>query len=153
MSNFKKRNNTDHIVIHCSATPPGMNIGVREIARWHRDKGWLAIGYHFVIRRDGNVEKGRELEDIGAHARGFNNRSIGICLVGGVNEHNEPQDNFTEEQKRNLALLVDQMLTIWPDSKVVGHRDLPGVHKDCPCFDVAPWWETMKGYIKNLFED
>lgn len=148
----KKRKTTDHIVVHCAATPPDMDIGRREIDRWHRGRGFLGIGYHFVIRRNGDIEKGRELEAIGAHARGFNNRSIGICLVGGVDEHNKPQDNFTEEQKKNLALLIDQMLTIWPDCKVVGHRDLPGVQKACPSFDVGPWWESAKGFVKNLFE-
>lgn len=147
----KKRKTTDHIVVHCAATPPDMDIGSKEIRRWHRAKGWLDIGYHFVIRRNGDIEKGRELDTIGAHARGFNNRSIGICLVGGVDENKQPQDNFTEEQKKNLALLIDQMLTIWPDSKVLGHRDLPGVQKACPSFDVAPWWDSMKGYIENVF--
>ncbi|MDU3350765.1 MAG: N-acetylmuramoyl-L-alanine amidase, partial [Clostridium sp.] len=73
---FKQRNTTDAIFVHCSATKPSMNIGVREISQWHREQGWLAIGYHFVIRRDGTLEAGREQSAVGSHAKDYNSTSV-----------------------------------------------------------------------------
>ena len=70
---MSERKDTDYIVIHCSATKPSMDhVDAKEIDRWHRQRGWRKIGYHWVIRRDGIVEEGRELGEVGAHARGFN---------------------------------------------------------------------------------
>lgn len=125
------------IVVHCSATPPSMDIGAAEIDLWHRQRGWFGIGYHKVFRRDGTVEDGRPLNRPGAHARGFNHRSYGFVLVGGVAEDGKnPEDNFTDEQIEALrtenSILIPQM----PWLVVVGHRDLPGVAKACPSFDV-----------------
>jgi len=128
------------IVVHCSATKPSMDIGAKDIDSWHRKRGWFAIGYHYVIRRDGTVEKGRPDDRPGAHARGYNSTSLGVCLVGGVNDKGKPEDNFTEEQFRSLwhvlFNLVGNYRTI---TTVLGHRDLPKVHKACPSFDVAEW--------------
>ncbi len=136
------RRRTDFIVIHCSATPASMDIGAREIDRWHRAKGWFRIGYHFVIRRDGVIEYGRELHDIGAHAYGVNDRSVGICLVGGVAEDGRTaEDNFTAAQWEALETLVSELEDQFPQAKLVGHRDVtPG--RDCPCFDVSEWNRT-----------
>lgn len=78
------RKDTKYIIIHCSATPPSMDIGAKDIDRWHRAKGWLGIGYHYVIKRDGTVEMGRKLEDAGAHAEGHNHHSVGVCMIGGI---------------------------------------------------------------------
>ncbi len=138
------RKSTDFIVIHCSATPAGMDIGAKEIDRWHRAKGWFRIGYHFVIRRDGSIEYGRELNAVGAHAVGFNERSIGICLVGGVAKDNKtPENNYTPAQWLTLEKLVSELEQQFPKAKVVGHRDLnPG--RGCPSFNVKDWQERRK---------
>lgn len=130
----------DMVIVHCSATPPSMDIGRKEIDQWHKDKGWSGIGYHYVIRRNGLIEKGRDLDKKGAHAKGYNDR-VGICLVGGVSEHwNEPESNFTVRQLVSLdnliAILRHQEKFINDDTEIVGHRDLPEVGKDCPCFNV-----------------
>lgn len=131
----------DKHVVHCAATPPSMDIGVDEIRQWHTvGNGWSDIGYHFVIRRDGTIELGRPIERAGAHAKGHNANSVGTCLVGGVDEDMFPEDNFTKEQKASLRA-IDTGIKAFVDNEVetLGHRDLPGVTKDCPCFDVKKW--------------
>ncbi len=134
-----QRQRTDFIVIHCSATPASMDIGAKEIDRWHRAKGWFKIGYHFVVRRDGTVEHGRELNEVGAHAYGVNDRSVGICLVGGVTgDGKTPQNNFAPAQWVSLEKLVSELETQFPQAKLVGHRDVTS-GRDCPCFDVSAW--------------
>lgn len=136
------RKSTDYIVIHCSATPPSMDIGKKEIDRWHRDRGWNGIGYHYVIRRDGIVEEGRGLKEQGAHVAGYNHNSIGICLVGGVSEEfpRAAEANYTTAQWAVLEKLVTELSGLFPKAVIQGHRDFPGVNKACPCFDVKDWW-------------
>ena len=129
------------LVVHCSATPDDMDIGVAEIDRWHKAKGWRGIGYHFVIRRDGTIEYGRPLSTPGAHAAGFNSKSIGICLVGGINDEGDPEDNFTAIQKTMLRSKLNELkFEKYKHAEVLGHRDLPNVKKACPSFDVRAWW-------------
>lgn len=120
------------VIIHCSATPPNMHIGAKEIKEWHLQRGFNDIGYHFVIQRSGKVEEGRPIKKPGAHAKGHNADSIGICLVGGVDNKGHPEDNFLHDQIIRLKYLLQR----WPDLEVLGHRDLPGVGKACPSFDV-----------------
>jgi len=135
------RETTDTVIIHCSATPADMDIGVKEIDRWHRAKGWLEIGYHFVITRSGVVQEGRKISKPGAHAIGWNKRSIGICLVGGVNEEGEPQDNFTIEQMELLEQLTYELLDKYPIRNVMGHNEV--ARKACPSFDVQEWQKEI----------
>jgi N-acetylmuramoyl-L-alanine amidase len=130
----------DLIVIHCSATPPNRDIGVNDIRTWHvRDRGFRDVGYHYVIRRNGAIEFGRTLDVAGAHAEGFNKKSIGICMVGGVASDLRTVDNFTEAQFTSLDILIRASKHRFPNAKVLGHRDLPNVAKACPAFDVAQW--------------
>jgi len=72
-----------YIVLHCSATPVSMDVGVAEIRKWHKAKGWKDVGYHFVIKLSGKLEYGRPLQQIGSHVLGYNRASVGICYVGG----------------------------------------------------------------------
>ncbi len=127
------------LVIHTAATRPGMDIGAKEIRQWHKAKGWSDIGYHYVIRRDGRVEKGRPDARVGAHVAGHNRDSLGICLVGGVNDNLVPENNYTEAQWKALEELLHKLVQKYPEGKVRGHRDFPGVSKACPCFDAEPW--------------
>lgn len=120
----------DKIIIHCADTPEGMDIGVSEIRDWHLERGWSDVGYHFVIRLDGKIERGRNLDTPGAHARGYNMNSIGICYVGGKDD----KDTRTAEQLKSLDYLIQTLRLIYPGAKVLGHRDLPGVKKYCPSF-------------------
>lgn len=135
------RRTTNWIAIHCSATRPAMDVGVKEIRQWHKAQGWSDIGYHFVIRRDGKIEKGRPIDAIGAHVAGFNATSVGVCMVGGVNQKDftKAENNFTKEQFNALCALLTQLCVRYPGAKVRGHRDFPKVNKACPSFDAIPW--------------
>jgi N-acetyl-anhydromuramyl-L-alanine amidase AmpD len=120
-----------------------MDVGVQDIRKWHRAKGWSDVGYHYVIRRNGTVEKGRGMQAIGSHVRGLNAVSVGICLAGGLDENLKPSDNFTMAQKVALRGEIDRLLVEYPNAKVVGHRDVirPGdPPKACPCFDAGKWY-------------
>ncbi len=139
-----RRKQTDFIVVHCSATKVSADIGAKEIKQWHIDKGWSDIGYHFVIRRNGTLETGRPIENVGAHVAGYNHNSIGICLVGGIDSKGHAQANFTNAQYSRLRELLKTLLSKYPTAIINGHRDFPGVSKDCPCFDVADWWALYR---------
>jgi N-acetylmuramoyl-L-alanine amidase len=137
---------TDYIVIHCSATRPSMDIGAKEIDKWHRapPRNWSKIGYHYIIRRDGTLETGRRENEVGAHAEGFNSNSVSVCWVGGVEEDSlGAEDNRTPEQKARLVKVVDWLKGRYPNAKIVGHRDLPNVKKACPSFDVSDWLKEV----------
>ena len=131
------------IVVHCAATKPSMDIGVREIRSWHEDKGWDDVGYQAVIRRDGTFETGRSVDVPGAHAFGFNANSIGICLVGGIDNAGKPDPNFTPAQLDTLSNVLDECERHYPGAPIKGHRDL-GAGKACPSFDVREWRKSGK---------
>ena len=102
------------------------------------ENGWDDIGYHFVIRRDGTVELGRDIDVTGAHAYGLNKYSIGICMVGGRGSHGKPQDNFTDNQYLSSAILIRGLIFKYPDIRsVIGHGDVRGCDKTCPNFSVS----------------
>lgn len=148
---LKNRNRTDLIVIHCSATRAAQDIGVPEITQWHLQRGFDTVGYHYVIRRNGELETGRPEGTIGAHVRGHNANSIGICLAGGVDTHNKPENNFSAAQFATLVGLLRQLKERHPAARILGHRDLsPDKNADgkitpnefikpCPSFDVQQW--------------
>lgn len=140
------------IVVHCAATHADQDIGVAEIRSWHMapPKNWNDVGYHWVIRRDGTLEKGRDEETVGAHAVGYNSHSIGICLVGGIdaNDKMKADFNFHRSQMATLERLLTTLTLRFPAAEVCGHRDLPGVQKACPAFNVKAWWYgSTKGAI------
>lgn len=131
-----------YLVVHCSATPPDLDWGVADIRRLHQDAfKWKDVGYHYIIKRDGTVEKGRADDTVGAHVKGYNEVALGICLVGGTNNKQEPEFNFTDQQMESLEKVVAKLLGTYPKAYVLGHRDFPAVTKACPCFDVKSWCE------------
>lgn len=133
----------DTIIVHCSATPPDMDVDAGTIRRWHISKGWTDIGYHYVIRRSGDVEEGRDIGKVGAHAKGHNTNSVGICLAGGTKQINRSKSdaNFTANQYHALRTLISDITKqIGRGLDVIGHREVnPG--KACPCFDVQAFME------------
>lgn len=131
----------NRIIVHCAATPPSMDIGAELIAKWHKARGWSDIGYHGVIRRDGMYEPGRSDDQMGAHARGHNLDTLAVCLVGGITEGGAPENNFTPEQFDTLEAVLNWWTAVYGIGwgKVLGHRDLPGVAKACPSFNVQAW--------------
>lgn len=112
-----------------------MDIGALEIDRYHREEGWLEIGYHYVIRLDGTIETGRNPDAVGAHARGYNKRSIGVCLVGGVDDDFNPEDTFSGAQIGALQKLVAWIRNWYGDVQVIGHNEVSA--KACPSFNVS----------------
>lgn len=139
----------DSIVIHCTATKEGQNFRAADIDRWHRQRGWKMIGYNYVIGLDGKIEEGRPLTMNGAHCKGWNDHSIGIVYVGGLDSSGKSKDTRTLAQKKAMHLLVEQLMEKYPTIvDVLGHRDTsPDLNgngkvdphewiKDCPCFDV-----------------
>ena len=137
---FKNRPSTKTLIVHCAATKPSMNWGVREIRQSHKERGFLDIGYHFVIKRDGTLENGRDVMQVGAHTVGQNETSVGICLVGGVDDKMQPQANFTPQQMATLRKLLDELKAKFPGVAIKGHRDFAA--KACPSFDVKRWLDT-----------
>ncbi|MGA1048539.1 MAG: N-acetylmuramoyl-L-alanine amidase [Minisyncoccia bacterium] len=135
------RKNTDTLVIHCAATKPSMDIGVDEITQWHKDRGFDTIGYHYVIRRSGVVEKGREDSLQGAHAVAVNGTSIGVCMVGGVDDSLKWENNFTEAQFRSLKSLIILLKNKYPIEKIIGHYEVES-KKECPSFNVQEWLDN-----------
>ena len=125
------------VIIHCAATKPSMDIGASEIKKWHLDRGWKDIGYHYVIRRNGDIENGIAVALAGSHTKGHNANSIGICLVGGINDKGEPESNFTKAQWATLERLVRILKVDFPHATVHGHREFAA--KACPSFDVQEW--------------
>lgn len=135
---FKPRTVTKYIVVHCAATKPTMDIGLREIRQWHRQQGWLDVGYHFIIRRNGQIEEGRPQDVVGSHVKGHNSESLGICMAGGIDASGKPENNFTPEQFSSLSAILFTLREQYPAASIVGHRELdPG--KACPSFDVQAW--------------
>lgn len=139
----------DAIIIHCTATKEGKDFRAKDIDRWHKEQGWKMIGYNYVIDLDGTIEEGRPLTMTGAHCKGWNNHSIGIVYVGGLDVNGNPKDTRTFEQKVAMHNLVGELMDKYPTiTKVIGHRDTsPDKNGDgvvspnewikaCPCFDV-----------------
>lgn len=143
---WKPLKSVDWIIVHCAATPATMDVGVEEIRAWHLERGWADVGYHYVIRRNGIIEKGRPETRPGAHVRGINHVSLGICLVGGAAKDTKTaENNFTRKQMNSLRDLIEELESRHPNAPVIGHRDVPNVHKACPSFEVMEWYEETFG--------
>ena len=125
------------IIVHCSANKEGSTLRMADIDRYHRSLGWKGCGYHYVIPTDGTIEVGRPEEVKGAHCKNHNNHSIGVCYVGGLAADGKtPKDTRTEEQKRALRMLLEDLHKRYPKALIVGHCDLDPKKPCCPGFDV-----------------
>ena len=131
------------IVIHCSAVRLDQTSSAAQIDTWHRQRGFhLGIGYHYVIRRNGEIEAGRPEYLVGAHCQDHNAHSIGVCYEGGLNARGQPADTRTEAQKKTLLSLLRALKVDYPDALIVGHHDL-NPRKACPCFDAAKEYKNL----------
>ena len=130
----------NRIIIHCSATTKSKNYTVDTIRKWHKQKGYSDIGYHYVIYRDGSIMKGRPLDKVGAHTVGYNTGSIGICYIGGLaKDCKTPKDTRTKEQKESLLKLVHSLKEQFPNATIHGHNEFAA--KACPSFNVQDWYK------------
>jgi len=133
------------IVIHCSAVTPDQESSAAQIDTWHRQRGWkFGIGYHYVIRRNGEIEPGRPEWMVGAHCQNHNQHSIGVCYEGGLDIRGQPDDTRTEAQKATLRRLLEDLHRRYPHALIVGHHDL-NPRKPCPCIkDVIGEYKDLK---------
>ncbi|MBR6142437.1 MAG: N-acetylmuramoyl-L-alanine amidase [Bacteroidaceae bacterium] len=132
----------NEIIVHCADTPEGRDNTVADITRWHKDRGFRTIGYHYVIYRDGSIHNGRPIEEIGAHCKGHNAHSIGICYIGGKSADGKKHiDTRTPEQKEALLSLLRQLKARYPNAQIYGHRDFSS--KPCPCFDARSEYRSL----------
>ena len=127
----------NEIIVHCSATREGQHIPVETIKKWHVEgRGWTDIGYHFYIQLDGTIKKGRDIDKSGAHTKGHNRNSIGICYCGGVETDGKtPKDTRTPEQIATMLELLRVLRKMYPEAKIHSHRDFAA--KACPSFDAT----------------
>jgi N-acetylmuramoyl-L-alanine amidase len=147
--------NIHTIVIHYSATYPDAHVDRAVIDKWHKERGFREIGYHWVITRDGKVQEGRPEGTLGAHVRGHNSGTIGICWAGGLDRASGPNVgvwNPTPAQEAAMVQLIRDIQKRWPDAKrVIGHKDL--VPTECPGLPkggVAEWWAKQGGKERKL---
>ena len=147
-----KRELTDTIVIHCSATPATMDIGVDKIREWHVDDNkWDDVGYHHIITRDGTLEPARPEEMQGSHARAVNGTSLGICLVGGSDANGGWFNNFKDEQFVTLKALLLNLIEKYEIKKIIGHYQVDD-KKECPSFKV-PDWLAKEGFQDYMYKE
>ena len=127
------------IIIHCSATSEGKSLSAEACRQDHiLHRGFRDMGYHFYITRDGEIQRGRALE---------NTHSIGVCYEGGLDANGKPKDTRTLEQKGALLALLRELKRQYPKALVVGHRDLNPM-KGCPCFDAVKEYSQVISYQK-----
>ena len=143
------------LVIHCSATRCNVSFTVEQLRQCHLQRGFKEIRYHFYITRNGELHHCRPVSEPGAHCRGFNRHSIGICYEGGLDTNGRASDTRTDFQKHSLRVLVMLLLKDYPGGRVVGHRDLsPDLNgngeiepeewiKACPCFNAEKDWDKV----------
>lgn len=136
----------NEIIIHCTATRPEQDVGVQEIRRWHRAQGWQDVGYHYIVRLDGTIERGRYVSQPGAHCRGHNAHSIGVAYVGGLDANGHPADTRTAAQRASLLKLVT-ILTRLYHCRTYGHHDHNRT-KACPCYSAKEEYKNI--YIRTI---
>lgn len=119
------------LVVHCSDSEDSQELTALDIHKMHLNFGWDGIGYHKIINRSGKVENGRPEYWIGAHVKGKNEISLGVCLIG--------RNKFTQKQYLSLEKILKRWKSLYPKAEIVGHRDTGDTPKTCPNFDVITW--------------
>ena len=138
----KSRRRINEIIVHCTATPEGRDYTVADIRQMHKAQGWVDIGYHYLDYRDGSIHEGRNVDMVGAHCQGHNAQSIGVCYVGGVaRDGKTPKDTRTQAQKDALVHLLMQLMCLYLDATIRGHRDFAA--KACPSFDATREYKNL----------
>lgn len=130
----------EKIILHCSATPSGVHITRDQIDKWHRKRGFAEIGYHYIIHLSGKIERGRDIDLVGAHCKGQNPKSIGVVYIGGL-VGSEPVDTMTHQQEIAWVQLVSSLRTLFGKLTIHGHNEFS--NKACPCFDVKTKYPFM----------
>ena len=132
----RSRRQINEIIIHCTDTEEGRDYTVDDVRRWHKERGWSDVGYHYLIYRNGSVVAGRDVDLIGAHCSGHNSYSIGVCYVGGRGKDGKCRDTRTLQQRAAMSNLLIELRLRYPQAVIVGHSFWDH-KKQCPCFDAA----------------
>ena len=133
-----------YLIIHCSATRCDRDYPVSQLRRDHLARGFLDIGYHLYIRKDGTVTQHRRWNEVGAHCRPFNRCSIGVCYEGGLDANGKPKDTRTLKQRATLIGLLLDLHRKFPNAVIRGHNEMPGATpKACPCFKPSKEYAYM----------
>jgi len=133
----------NELILHCSATPEGRDHDVEDIRGWHvNGNGWSDIGYHFCILLDGTVEAGRPVSRQGAHCKGKNKGTIGICYIGGCDKNMQPKDTMNHGQEKAFRNLVATLRGVYGELIISGHNEY-APHKACPSFIVHEKFEDL----------
>jgi N-acetylmuramoyl-L-alanine amidase len=135
------------IIVHCTATHEGQNVTAKQVDSWHKKRGWSGIGYHYLVGLDGTIEEGRPVEQVGAHTKGQNRNSVGVCYVGGLDKDGNPKDTRTEQQQDALLNLITDLKERFPGATVHGHREFSA--KACPCFDAKSEYANVGNVRKS----
>ena len=123
------------LIWHCAATPEGKHFDVSDIDKWHKQRGWSGIGYHFVVHLNGTIERGRDINRTGAHVGGRNTGTIGACYIGGVaKDGKRAKDTRTAEQREAMEWLTREIAKDPRIKTISGHNQYAA--KACPSFDV-----------------
>jgi N-acetylmuramoyl-L-alanine amidase len=134
LTKSKPMRTLNRIILHCTATPEGKHFDVATIRKWHLERGWKDIGYHYVIYLDGSVHEGRPVEKVGAHTSGHNEDSIGVVYVGGVDKKGKAKDTLNESQEVALVNLIQALRAEYGELSLHGHNEY--ANKACPSFNV-----------------
>lgn len=139
----KSKRRIDKIIVHCTSTPEGRPHTVADITKWHKEKGWATIGYHYVVYLDGSIHTGRDVDLVGAHCTGQNTYSIGVVYVGGTEKYDVKvgKDTRTSAQKKALLALMKKLKTLYPKATIHGHDEF--ANKACPCFKAKEEYKTI----------
>ena len=129
------------IIVHCTATKEGQKVTIADVIKWHLNRGFTNIGYHYFIDIDGILWTGRPEEVTGAHTEGHNSNSIGVCYVGGLDKNLKPKDTRTPEQKNALLSILKFLKKKYPNATIHGHREF--ANKACPCFDAKNEYKML----------
>lgn len=131
-----------YIIVHSSATPKDRDHTEEDIRRWHERRGFKDTGYHYIVLLDGILESGRPITDRGAHARGHNHNSIGVCYIGGTDNKGKAKDTRTDAQKATLRQLLSELKAVYPEAEIIGHRDVGATA--CPSFDAKAEYANLR---------
>lgn len=138
-----------HIVLHCTAT--SQNATLESIVKyWRNVKKWKNPGYHHIIKPNGEIVDLLPIEEISNGVQGHNAHSINISYIGGVDKKLKALDNRTDAQKAAQVLLLNKYSKMFPNAIICGHRDFPGVTKECPSFDVTTWLKSIGFYQTEI---
>ena len=132
---YMPADSVSYIIIHCTATRETQDYTPEQLKHDHLQRGFIDVGYHFYIRKDGSVTQHRRLNEVGAHCRPFNRCSIGICYEGGLDTNGKPKDTRTLKQRASLIALVLDLHRQFPNAVIRGHNEMPGASpRECPCY-------------------